>query len=443
MKILVLDIENQFLDFVLRCVAWGHSVKWCRYSPKKALRDGNGFKGFSIIEDWESEMPWVGKDGLVICAGNYVHMQTLDRYREFGYKIFAPTEKSAEMEINRGKSMEVMKSLGFDLPPYITVKSLEEAKKVNRKGDKCYVFKTQGAEDNKDMTHVACDPAEMESWIDQQIARGVKLKEPAMLQEKIDLLCDYGVSGWVGPEGFLPNKFQICFEHKRLMPGEVGPQTGEMGSVCKYYEKEKLAEEMLLPWAPVLQALGHRGDFAIGVGIDKKGNAQFMETSARFGYPAWHIQCASHKGDPAQWMLDLLNGEDTLKVSYDVAIGVVMAQPPFPYPGAEASVVEGNPIIGCEDVIDDVHLCSVMLESGPKWNGEKIVKEPVYKTSGTYVLVATGLGKTVEQARNRVYKTVDIIKFGGRIFRDDIGEKIEPILDDLQKFGYAEDLRYS
>jgi phosphoribosylamine---glycine ligase len=442
-RILVIDIEGQFLDFVLRCTAAGHECRWYKHVDKgsRQTRDGEGFKGFKVVDEWQSSMPWA-KDGLIICSGNYVFMHELDRYRDHGFKIFAPTVKSAELEIKRDKGMDVMRSLGFDLPAFTMFDSLEDAEKFARKSDISYCFKSQGDEGNKDMTYVSCDPADMVGWLRDKINRGMVLKSPCMLQEKIDMLCDYGVSGWFGPEGFLPDKFQICFEHKRLGNDEVGPQTGEMGSVTQYCVDEKLAQEYLRPMAPVLQALGHRGDFAIGVGIDKKGKVWPFEFTARCGFPAWHIQNASHKGDPAQWMRDLLDGKDTLKVSRDVAIDVVMAQPPFPFNPGTAEQVEGNVISGVEDVWDDAHLCQVMLGKGPKMEDGKIVERPTCLTTGNYVLVATGLGKTITKARKSVYDTVRSIKFPSAMYRTDIGEKIEKILPDLHRFGFCPDLEY-
>jgi len=51
----------------------------------------------------------------------------------------------------------------------------------------------------------------------------------------------------------------------------------------------------------------------------------------RPGWPLFQIQQALHKGDPAEWMLDLLDGKDTLKVSKDIACGVVVSIPDYPY----------------------------------------------------------------------------------------------------------------
>lgn len=432
-----------FLDFALRCAAYGHSVRWFRYLPNgKTTRDGEGFKGFKIIDEWQASMPWA-KEGLIITSGNFVYLAELDRYRDLGYKIFAPTVKSAELEITRSSGMEAMKAAGIYVPPYHEFNSLEDAEKFARKSDECWVFKTMGDEADKSLSFVSCDPAEMVGWIRQKIDRGMVLKGPCMLQEKIDMIAEVGVSGWFGPEGFLPDKWQECWEHKALMNGEIGPNTGEQGTVCQYVEYSKIAEDALIPMEPILKVLGHRGDFALGAGIDSKGRVCPFEWTSRCGWPAFWIQTASHKGDPAQWMRDLLDGEDTLKVSRETAIGVVMAQPMYPYAKSPPEMVEGNPISGCEDVIDDVHFASVMMGRGPKWEDGKIVERPIYQTTGEYVLVATGLGKTVEKARKSVYGVVDQVKFPGRMYRTDIGEKLERALPKLRAFGFCKETVYS
>jgi phosphoribosylamine--glycine ligase len=300
-----------------------------------------------------------------------------------------------------------------------------------------------GSEEDKSLTYVSCDPADLVGWIERKIKMGVKLKGPCMLQEKIDMLCDYGVSGWFGRDGFLPDKWQIAFEHKKLMNGEVGPNTGEQGTVTQYCEKEKLATDMLLPFEPLLKKLGHIGDFAIGVGIDKKGKAWPFEFTARIGVPAIFNQTASHFGDPAKWMKDLLVGKDSLRVSYDACVSVVMAQPLYPYDDEPSDLTTGNPITGVDEVHENLHLVSVMREKGPVFDKDKVIDEEIYKTTGAYVLVACGLGKTIESARKDVYKAVDSVKFKDRMYRTDVGEKIEPVLDDLHKAGFAKELTFS
>ena len=438
MRCLLIDVEGMFLDLALRCIDAGHDVRLYQYSTKPT-KDGRGFKGLKIIDDWRTSMPWA-KDGLIITSGNWKHLAELDRYREHGYKIFAPTVKSAALEINRSLGMESMKAAGIDIPPYHQFNSLAEAEAFQRKSDQAYVFKTMGDNEDKSLSFVAKDPSEMVGWIRQKMARGLNLKGPCMLQEKIDMLAEIGVSGWFGPEGFLPRKFQMCAEHKKLMNGEIGPNTGEQGTLTQYVEMDKIVTDGLLPMEPILKVLGHRGDFSLGAGIDKKGKVWPFEWTSRCGWPAFFIQTASHKGDPAQWMRDLLDGKDTLKVSYDAAIGVVMAQPMYPYNKSTPEMVEGNPISIDPDIEDQIHFASVMIGKGPKMEGGKIVERPIYQTTGEYVAVATGLGKSIGKARDSVYEAVEGVQFPNMMYRTDIGEKIQKILPELHRLGYWKDL---
>lgn len=425
MRVLIVDIEGMNLDFALRCAAAGDEVRLYRQQPKgKVDRYGEGFSQIRLVSDWRDHMGWA-RDGLIFVTGNFVHLHELERYRAHGFRVFGPTVSSARLEISRDSGQELLKAAGIEVPHYETFESLKEARQFATKADSPMVHKPMGDEADKSLTYVSRSPEDLVGWLDHQIARGKKPKGKVMLQDKVDLLCEMGISGWFGPDGFLRDKWQICFEHKNLMPDEVGPATGEMGTLCQYVVDDPMAE-MLVALEPALQALGHRGDFAIGCGIDKKGRAWPFEFTARTGYPAWYIQIASHRGSPSAWMRDLLDGKDSLRVSYDAAIGVVMGQPRFPYNASPAELVEGNPIEN--EAGDAAHLVSVMCKGGE------------LQTTGEYVAVATGLGKGIEKAQKRAYAAVDKIRFPNRIYRTDIGTKIGNVLEELHGFGYAGDL---
>lgn len=438
MNVLIIDVETLGLDFALHCAAWGHSVKLFRYSPRKSVRDGDGFPQIQIVDDFRPHMAWA-KDGLILNTGNCAFLSDLDRYRDLGFKILSPTRQSAALEIDRKAGMDAMEAVGIKLAPYQMFDSLEAAEQAARKSDRSYVFKVMGDCADKAMTFVAHDPAEMVGWLRRKIAKGVKVPQ-CMLQEKIDADFEIGINGWMGPSGFLPDKYQVSFEHKPLMPGDIGPNTGEMISVSKYVEHDPLVDAFLKPLEPILRTLGHRGDFCTGAMIDKKGNPWALEHTARCGYPALFGQMATHRGDPAKWMRDLLDDKDSLRVSADVCMAVVCAQPFFPYEKSRPEDVEGNPISGLEEVLDDVHLCAVMVGKGPVMEGGKIVDRPQYQTAGEYVLVATGTGPTIDAARKRVYKTIDQIHFPNMIYRNDGGDKVEKAVPAMRKFGYAKGL---
>ena len=420
------------LDFCLRAIADGHAVRWF-HTCKHPL--GKGFPGLTVVDDWRASMIWA-KPGLVLMTGNAKYCREMDRYRDFGWNIFGPTERSAALEVDREAGMKAMEAVGIELPHYETFASLKEAETFARKADKAYVFKPLGSEDDKSLTYVGSDPADMVGWLQRQQGRGMKASK-CMLQEKIDMVAELGVSGWVGPEGFLPEKWQICFEHKKFLAGDLGPNTGEEGTVCQYVETDKLAVECLEPMEAILRTLGHRGDFAVGVGIDAKGQAWPFEFTARCGWPAFFIQTASHRGDVAQWMLDLLKGEDTLKVDRRVAIGVVASQPPYPQWNGKSDCVEGNPITGLEDVWDDAHPVMMMQGKGPCMDGGTVVDRPCFQTAGEMVLVMTGLGSSVSKARKSVYGSLKEVGWSDMQYRVDIGEKVEKALPELHRLDFA------
>lgn len=436
-RILIIDPDCVGLDFALRCADAGHDV---RYFPAggKATKTGQGFRQIKVINDYRSSMPWA-REGLIVPMGNSKYMQDLDRFRDLGFPVFGPTAKSAEMEINRGVGMKAMEDVGIEVPPYHVFPNMEAAERFAMKADQPYVFKVlDGSTEDKALTYVSSDPADLVGWLRRNM-KGKNIKQ-CMLQEKIDADFEIGINGWFGPDGFLTEKYQISFEAKPLMPGDIGCNTGEMVSVSQYVENDKLVSDFLTPLVGTLKKAGHRGDFCIGAMIDKSGKAWPLECTARFGFPAFFGQIASHKGDPVNWMKDLLDGKDTLKVSDDVCCSVVMGQPNFPYEKSPPALVEGNPIQIDPNVMDNVHFCGVMKAKGPSMKDGRIVESDILQTTAEYVMVATSLGKTVSRARDKVYRVIDKIKFPNAIYRNDGGDKVIKAIPAMHRAGIALDL---
>jgi phosphoribosylamine-glycine ligase len=67
----------------------------------------------------------------------------------------------------------------------------------------------------------------------------------------------------------------------------------------------------------------------------------------------------------------------------------------------------------------------------------------MWVTAGSYIIVCSGLGKTVEDARDAAYKIVDKISFpNSPMYRTDIGHRLEKQLPKLQAMGYCEGMVY-
>jgi len=401
------------------------------------VKDGYGFSGIVITRDLKDSLKWA-RDGLVVTTCNEKYLDEIDRWRDFGCPVFGPTKASAKLEIDRGHGMQVMKMHDMDMPKYHEFKSLEDALIFAKKADQPYVHKPLGSESDKSLTFVPKDPAQLVGWLERKIKSGMKIKGSCMLQEKVqDMVAEVGIAAWMGKDGFLREKNEISFEFKKLMADDFGPSTGEQGTVTQYVKESKLAD-ILMRFESHFRALGHTGDVAINGAIDGKGNYLPFEFTCRAGWPDFFIRTSLTKGDHAQWMKDALEGKDTLKVSYDVAIGVVVAQKPYPYEDGLPEITEGNPIYGVDEVAEHIHFAQVMMGRGPVWDGKKTVEEKLPLTSGSYVLVATGHGKTVCDAKRSVDDVIDHISLPDMLVRCDIGDKLERQLPKLHDLGFDE-----
>lgn len=440
MKLLIIDTDGCGLDLAYRAAEAGHEVRWYN-SPlddHSQVRDGDGFPGIEKVTSWQRHMAWA-KNGLIVNLFNDKKITTeLDKFRSFGFPVFGPSAKSAELERNRGLGMKVIEEQGIEVPVYHQFPTLDAAIKFAWTADQPYVFKTLGDEEDKSLSYVASDPADLVGWLEMKRDSGLKLKGPCMLQEKIDMICEVGVSAWMGSKGFLADKWNINFEHKKLMPGDFGPNTGEMGTVCKYVGESRLADEILAPLEETLVKMGHIGDVDIGCGIDSKGRAWPFEWTCRFGWPSTQILMASHKGDPIEWMRDAIAGRDSLDVDMRTAMGVLMCRPPFPQKPDDPSGNVGYPVTGLEEVWDNISPWNLMLDKGPVMQGGKIVEGPTYKTTGEYVCVVTALAPDVHDVIPAVYAAVDRVKFSDRIVRNDVGARLEKELPKLHALGYSE-----
>ena len=222
MHVLLIDTDRCGLDLAWRCVEAGHDVRWYNVSKEgERFKDGQGFPGIEHITDWKSSMKWA-KDGLIWLSSNAMFIKEMDEWKKHGYPIFAPSQASADLEIKRAKGMRLLEKMGLLIPTYHTFNSLKEAEVFARKSDQAYVFKTMGDNEDKSLSYVAKTPADLVGRIQRWIKLGLNPKGQVMLQEKIDGF-EMGVSCWFGPNGPLPDKWNINFEHKKLMPGNYGP----------------------------------------------------------------------------------------------------------------------------------------------------------------------------------------------------------------------------
>ena len=433
MRLLIIDTFGEsVLDWALRCKADSHQVKWF-ISDQKAMA-GRGL--IERVPDWR---PWMVWADIVFLPDNLKYLRELDFWRAKGVKIIGPSVEGAAWELNRTLGMKVLEKHGIQCPAYKEFNNYDQAIAYVKREDRAFVSKPCGEETDKALSYVAKSPADL-IYMLERWKKSSKLNGSFILQERIDGVCEMGVGGWFGPGGFNQG-WEENWEHKKMMPGDLGVNTGEMGTVMRFVRKSKLAKLMLEPMADALEKMGYIGCVDVNCIIDKEGQAWPLEFTMRPGWPAFLIQQSLHKGDHLEWLYDLAEGRDARCIQYDkIAVGVVMALPDFPYSRATKKETHGVPLYGLKpSIMDDIHPCQVMMGTAPVERGGKIVTEPMMVTAGDYVLVATGTGETVRLARDKAYRVLNNLKStpSSPFWRIDIGRKMAKELEAIQPMGYA------
>lgn len=439
MKLLVVDTYGECcLGWIMKCQEAGHVVRWYISEPKNH-HYGKGL--VKRVDDWHDHTGWAD---LIFTPDNLKFLRDLDmlRKRDPRKMIIAPSVEAASWETDRLKGMEVMRKAGIEIPSCKEFSDYDQAIAYVKKEDRPFVSKPCGDETDKSLSYVSKSPADMVYMLERW-KKSSKLKGKFILQEKIKGT-EIAVGAWHGPSGFIDG-YEVNFEHKKLMPGDHGPNTGEMGTVMQYVKRDKLAQELLEPLKEQLARIDYVGNIDVNAICDDKGQLWPLEFTMRPGWPAFNIQQSLVEGDPVEWMADLWEGKTKGPWKYDlVAVGIVMAIPDFPYSKATQKEVIGMPLYGLDDVdMANVQLCQCMLGEAPHDTDGTVVHGPSIVSAGDYILVATGVAGTVHDARRKVYTTLGKISMpGSPFYRDDIGERLRDELPKVQAHGLAMRMQY-
>ena len=440
MNLLIIDTSGMCLDLALRATSYGHKVRCYIKHNKDGSRSEVGDGLIERVPHWEDHMNWAD---LIFCTDNDKYIHALERYRDDGYPIFGPSVDTTRWEQDREVGAVAHTKCDIDVIPMEKFSNYDDAIAHVINNPVRYVSKPIG-DGEKALSYVSKNAADMVYML-QYWKKKNSYKGDFVLQQFVKGL-EFGVGGWFGRNGF--SKWWCeSWEHKKLMNDDLGVNTGEQGTIVRYTQTSKLAEDVLKPAEGMLMGLGYMGYVDVNCMIEGSGKAWPLEWTMRPGWPLFNIQQALHKGDPIEWMLDLIDGKDTLQVRTDIACGVVISIPDYPYSRLTKKECSGYPLFGLDekDALGNVHLSEVQMGKAPAMvDGKVKMGVPMYVTAGDYVCIVSGLGKTVSESRDNCY---DVIKNKIEIpnsiaYRTDIGCKLEHDVPELKKHGFATGVKY-
>jgi phosphoribosylamine--glycine ligase len=351
----------------------------------------------------------------------------VDAFRRAGLKIFGPTQAAAQLESSKDFAKAFMARHGIPTAEYKSFTNAAEAHAyvddrgapIVVKADRLAAGKGVVVAMNVGAAHAAITAMVVDRppMPHQHGAPATRDEAPPRVVIEA-FLTGEEASFIVMADGSHVLPLASSQDHKRLLDGDAGPNTGGMGAyspapVVTPAVHARIMREIIVPAVDGMAADGipYSGFLYAGVMIDSEGNPHTLEFNCRLGDPEAQPIMMRLKTDLVDLLEHAVEGTlDRIDADWDrrAALGVVLAA--AGYPDAPR---KGSAISGLEVARDD---CKV-FHAATAQDGERIV------TAGGRVLCVTALGETLRQAQRTAYAAVSGIHFDGMQYRSDIGHR--------------------
>jgi phosphoribosylamine---glycine ligase len=339
----------------------------------------------------------------------------VDAFRAAGLRIFGPVRQAARLESSKDFAKAFMVRHGIPTAAYATFTDAAAAHDYVASKGGPIVVKADGLAAGKGVV-VALEVEEAHAAIDMMLVdnRMGSAGARVVIEEFLE---GEEASFIVMVDGRHVLPLASSQDHKRLLDGDRGPNTGGMGAyspapVLTPSIHAKVMREVIQPVINGMEKEGtpYTGFLYAGLMIKPDGSTKVLEFNCRMGDPETQPIMMRLKSDLYELVEHAVHGTlDTVQAEWDrrVALGVVMAAHGYP-----DNPRTGDEILGLERLDDpDVHV----FHAGTLHDGGKV------RVNGGRVLCVTALGDTVRVAQRRAYDVAEGIHFAGSQMRRDIG----------------------
>lgn len=340
----------------------------------------------------------------------------VDEFTAAGLRIFGPTQAAARLESSKEHAKSFMRRHGIPSAAYGAFTDAGRAHDYIERQGAPIVVKADGLAAGKGVV-VAMDANEAHAAVDRMLLK----KEMGVAGNRVVIeqyLEGEEASFIVLADGRHALALASSQDHKRLLDGDRGPNTGGMGAyspapVVTPGVHARVMREVIQPAITGMEKDGtpYTGFLYAGLMIAGDGSIKVLEFNCRLGDPETQPIMLRLKSDLVTLIERALEGDlDQVEAEWDtrVALGVVLAA--HGYPDAPR---KGDAIRGLPAPAEDSHV----FHAGTVLNGKDVV------SSGGRVLTVTALGHNVRMARRRAYEIADGIRFDGMQLRRDIGHR--------------------
>jgi len=338
-----------------------------------------------------------------------------DALEAAGVLVFGPRKAAARMEGSKVWSKRFMQKHGIPTAEFEVFSDADQARAFVEASGRPWVVKADGLAAGKGVI-VASDIAETLDGI-ERVMRNREFGDAGAEVVLEQRLLGQEVSYHVVLDGSRYLPLAAAQDHKRLLDGDRGPNTGGMGAyspppVVTEEVERKILERVVEPTVRGFAADGidYRGVLFIGLMIDD-GEPSVLEYNVRFGDPETEVLLARYGGDVLPLLAAAARGDlggIAPRWETPAALCVVVAAPGYPAMVKKGQVIEG---LAAAAKVPGVQV----LHAGTRADVDGIL------TNGGRVLCVTAAGPDIDSVAARAYEAVDKIRFDGMQYRTDIG----------------------
>lgn len=365
----------------------------------------------------EALLAFAKKEGIdltVVGPENYLADGIADLFEKNGLKIFGVNKKAAELESSKAFAKEIMQSAEIPTAAHTTVDNIEKGKAVLENSTYPIVLKADGLAAGKGV--IICETSETAK---KELAEmlGGKFSDAGSRVVIEQFLKGEELSLLLFVDGENVRPLQFSQDHKALLDGDKGPNTGGMGAYTPvsiadgntYKNIERLVVKPLLAEFKK-RSIDYRGVLYIGLMMVDE-TPYVLEYNVRFGDPETEPLMMMMKSDIVPYMTATCEKKlgETEEICWHEGVGatVVLASHGYPESYEKGKVIEFFNNIDSDCVV--FHAGTKSTEDG------KIV------TDGGRVLMVTCRGKNISNAIEKTYLNTEKIVFDGAFCRKDIG----------------------
>lgn len=342
----------------------------------------------------------------------------VDIFKKEGLVIFGPSKAAALLEGSKVFMKNFLQKYDIPTARYIETDSIEEAYNFIDSMDRTpIVVKADGLCAGKGVI-IAKSKDEAKKTVGEMLS-GKAFGDAGKRVIVEEFLDGYELSMFAICDGDDYILLPAAQDHKRLLDGDEGPNTGGMGAYAPtplvddtIYQKVK--ERIIQPTLEGMQREGapFEGVLFIGLMI-VEGEPYTLEFNVRFGDPECEVLMPLMTSSVSDMFYKAATnrlGEIKVTFSDNYCVGVVMASENYPYKSSTPA----------EIIVDEIHHKELQNNTHIVYAGVERDEEGKLLATGGRVLLCIGLGKSIKEARNRAYLLCGQVHFAGKQFRRDI-----------------------